>query len=214
MDRAAAERALRALRPLLARQGLALGTAAAGDPAAHPAGPGEERLAAGMLPVRRGDFLAGRRAARRALAAAGLPATAEILYEDGGRRPRPPAGCAASISHSGGLAVAVAAAGSRALGCDLELRGLPSEAARLVLSEDERPWAEGRLTAAFSAKEAAFKAYSALLPAADAPTSLLGIAARPVPGGFRTRPGRLPGPELEVRVRPAGPGVFSWTVSG
>ncbi|GAA0449100.1 hypothetical protein GCM10009544_09910 [Streptomyces stramineus] len=172
-----------------------------------------------MLPGRRRDFLAGRGAARRALAAAGLPA-GEILRE--GRRPVLPAGSVGSISHSAGLAVALAAPAHRfrALGCDLELRGLPTAAAHVVLTPDEQTWAIGaptpaeaehRLLAAFSAKEAAFKAFGTLLPGSV--TNLLGIAAHPVPGGFRARPRALPDRVLEVRVHPVGPGVFSWTAA-
>nr|AWX24487.1 phosphopantetheinyl transferase [Streptomyces conglobatus] len=138
----------------------------------------------------------------------------------------PPAGTTVSISHSGGLAVALAAPASRcrALGCDLELRGLPLAAAHLVLDPGEESWvraaggaaaAEARLFALFSAKEAAFKAYGALLPAGRAPTTLLGISATPVPGGFlaRHRRGRREGPGqvLRIGVLPAGPGVFAWT---
>nr|BBD17765.1 4'-phosphopantetheinyl transferase [Streptomyces orinoci] len=202
--------ALDALRPLLAEQGIALAHATTGE----PAGPGERRLAQAMLPFRRREFLAGRRALRQALAAAGCPA-GEILYATG-RRPRLPAGAAGSLTHSGGLAVALAAGTRRfrALGCDLELRGLPLAAAHLVLGEDERAWAEGSasvLHAAFSAKEAAFKAFGALLPAGRAPTTLLGLAARPVQHGFLVWPRGLPGSAVPVRVHRAGDhGVFSW----
>ncbi|MFI1499923.1 4'-phosphopantetheinyl transferase superfamily protein [Streptomyces platensis] len=219
-DRARAGRQLLALGPLLAASGLALGTALAKESAARPAGPGEARLAAAMPPVRRRDFLAGRCAARRALGAAGLP-VGEIPRD--GRRPVLPDGHPGSISHSGGLAVAVVAARQRcrALGCDLELRGLPPEAARLVLRADERrrvmdgaaspEGAAYRVLAAFSAKEAAFKACAALLPASDAPACLLDLTVRRVPGGFLARPAGVPGcPPLEVRVHPVGPGVFSW----
>ena len=216
-----AGRALRPLGPLLARHGLWLGLAVVGDPVAVAAGPGELRLAQGMSVTRRRDFLAGRCAARRALAAAGLPG-GEILRH--GRRPLLPPGSTGSISHSGGLAVALVAdrARYRALGCDLELRGLPLDAAHLVLGADERLWTAGapdraaceqRLLAAFSAKEAALKAFTALLPNADAPTTLLAVTTRPAPWGFRARPvhPRAAAAEAAVRVRRAGPGVFSWT---
>lgn len=223
-DRARAGQHLLALGPVLAASGLTLGTALAGESAARPAGPGEARLAATMPPMRRRDFLAGRYAARRALAAAGLPA-GEILRD--GRRPTLPDGHAGSISHSGGLAVAVVAARHRcrAVGCDLELRGLPPEAERLVLKSGERRRVmEGaahpqdaayRVLAVFSAKEAAFKAFAALLPAPDTPASLLDITVRPTPDGFLARPGGSSGrPPLEVRVHPVGPGVFSWATVG
>ncbi|KUJ41368.1 hypothetical protein ACZ90_68230 [Streptomyces albus subsp. albus] len=208
-----------ALLPWLREHGLALGLARAGERSARPGGPAERGLAAAMPPPRRRDFLAGRCAARRALAAAALP-VAQIPCA--GRRPRLPAGCVGSISHSGGLAVALAAPGRRfgALGCDLELRGLPSAAAHLVLNAAEQAWmrgaasparAEHRLLAAFSAKEAAYKAYCALLPEGEAPALLRDIATVPVPGGFTARPKGRPGPPLRVRVDRVGPGVFSWT---
>ncbi|WP_461030991.1 4'-phosphopantetheinyl transferase family protein, partial [Streptomyces sparsus] len=99
-------------------------------------------------------------------------------------------------------------------------RGLPSAGAHLVLTAAERRWVfraarpagrAYRLLVFFSAKEAAFKAFSALLPAGTAPTTLLGIAARPLPDGFRAWPRDRPDGHLDVAVRRAGPGVFSWT---
>ncbi|MEU5432259.1 4'-phosphopantetheinyl transferase superfamily protein [Streptomyces sp. NPDC020719] len=218
--RASARRALLMLEPVLREQGLRLGLAYAQDASAYPAGPGEWELAAAMGPVRRRDFLAGRQAARRALAETGGPEE-EILRD--GRRPRFPVGRVGSISHSGGLAVALAAPAARfdAVGCDLELRELPLNTAHIVLGPDERTWPDGtpdasavrRLLAAFSAKEAAFKAFGALLPQSQAPATLLAIGTRPVPGGFLAWPKRLPGQVLDVQVRPAGPGVFSWAAA-
>ncbi|MFC0597659.1 4'-phosphopantetheinyl transferase superfamily protein [Streptomyces palmae] len=218
-DRAGAERALRALRRHLAARGLTLGLARAGEPSALPGGPVERRLAEGMVPGRRRDFLAGRCAARRALAGAALP-VAEIPYV--GRRPRLPAGSVGTISHSGGLAIALAASDRhfRALGCDLELRGLPWAAAHLVLTAGEQEWARGAASPAraerlllevFSAKESAFKAYCALPAAGGAPTSLREITTAPAPNGYTARLRDRPGPPLRVRVERAGPGVFSWT---
>ncbi|GAA3151183.1 hypothetical protein GCM10010521_43530 [Streptomyces rameus] len=222
LDGAWVERLVLGLRPVVEEHGLALGVARAGDPDAVPAGPGEERLLRDMLPVRRREFTAGRCAARRALVRADLPA-GEILSE--GRRPGMPPGSVGSITHSADTAVAVVAPRRRyrALGIDLELHPLPGEAARLVLSADERAWlndtagdageAEWRLLTAFSAKEAAFKAFSSLLAPTQAPTMLRGVALRPVPDGFRARPRRLPGPVLHVTVRPVGPGVLTWTAA-
>ncbi|MFI0036377.1 enterobactin synthetase [Streptomyces mutabilis] len=162
-----------ALRPLLAAAGLGLGIATVREPGPRPAGPAEAAAAASMPARRRLEFLAGRRAARRALRAVGLDC-GEIPRS--GRRPVFPPGRAASISHSAGLAVAVARAADPdlPLGCDLELRPLPRAAARLVLREDEeellddreepfragaRPTGSGwTVTELFSAKEAAWKA--------------------------------------------------------
>ncbi|MGW1077688.1 hypothetical protein [Streptomyces sp. NPDC002537] len=205
-DRAGVERALLALRPVLAVSGIALGLAGDGG---RPFGPGERELASAMPAPRRRDFLAGRLAARRALALAGLP-VGEILAD--GRRPVFPEGSVGSISHSGGLAVALAAPAARfrALGCDLELRGLPVAAAHLVLSEDERGWMAGsgrRLLFAFSAKETAFKVLGD-----DAPSYLLGIGLRPGRGGFRAWPRHLAERALDVRVRDVSGAAFTWAL--
>ncbi|MEU8520062.1 4'-phosphopantetheinyl transferase superfamily protein [Streptomyces sp. NBC_01216] len=211
--------ALSKLRPLLGPRGLTLGTAVAGESEAEPAGPFEDAQARAMPAPRRGDFLAGRCAARRALTEADLPA-GEILRA--GRKPVFPAGSVGSISHDGGLAVALAARAERyaALGCDLELRGLPLAAAHLVLTPEERAWtvsapdearAWWRLLQAFCAKEAAYKAFSVLLPEGQAPRTLLGIAVRPIAGGFHAWPGSRPGRLLAVEVRAVAHGAFAWT---
>ncbi|MET9114420.1 enterobactin synthetase [Streptomyces longwoodensis] len=161
---AAALAALERLRPRLAAAGLGLGLADVGEPVLAPAGPAEASAAAAMPPRRRREFLAGREAARRALRAVGVDC-GEIPRE--GRLPVFAPGRAASLSHSAGIAVAVARApgGHAPLGCDLELRPLPGDAARLVLGPDEEPllgtaagagtWS---LTGLFSAKETAWKA--------------------------------------------------------
>ncbi|MFB7615770.1 4'-phosphopantetheinyl transferase superfamily protein, partial [Kitasatospora sp. NPDC056181] len=172
---------------------------------APPAGPAPPPPAAGMPPTRRREFLAGRWAARRALRAAGGPG-GEIGRA--GRRPLAPAGWALSISHSAGLAVAVAAPLSRyaAVGCDLELRRLPAAAARLVLTGPERAWAgdagtpgaEHRLLALFSAKEAAFKLLCGLRPETFGALTVARLSADPPPAGARPR---------VFRLRPILPGV-------
>ncbi|MFK4150151.1 hypothetical protein [Streptomyces sp. NPDC004065] len=142
-------RALLALRPVVeatplgtasGEARLALGLAAVTEPGLRPAGPGEERLCAGLPPVRARDFLAGRGALRRALGRAGQPTAAEILYRTDGVRPAMPPGGVGSLSHSGGVAVALAAPATHctALGVDLERHPLPLSAARLVLHGDER----------------------------------------------------------------------------
>ncbi|MFE9623042.1 enterobactin synthetase [Streptomyces sp. NPDC006527] len=120
----------------MAAAGLGLGVAAVSEPCPEPAGPAEAAAAASMPTRRRLEFLAGRRAARRALRAVGLDC-GEIPRS--GRLPVFPPGREASISHSAGIAVAVARAPGQdlPLGCDLELRPLPRAAARLVLCEDE-----------------------------------------------------------------------------
>ncbi|MGF1426649.1 4'-phosphopantetheinyl transferase family protein [Kitasatospora sp. LaBMicrA B282] len=192
-----------------------------------PAGPGEARAAAGMSPTRRQEFLAGRQAARHALRAAGGP---DGDIGRAGRRPLAPPGWTLSITHSAGLAVALAAPLDRhpAVGCDLELRPLPVAAGRLVLTDPERAWvadaapagAERRLLALFSAKEAAFKLLCTLHPETFGPLTLSRITATRLPPTATTahpltlhlRP-RLPGadtPTVRVHVWATGGGVFSW----
>ncbi|MEU3859690.1 4'-phosphopantetheinyl transferase superfamily protein [Streptomyces sp. NPDC028722] len=213
---------LRPLRAEWAAAGLGLGAAVVSEPRAVPAGPAEEAAAAGMAPQRRLEFLAGRLAARRALRAVGLDC-GEIPRA--GRLPVFPPGRAASISHSAGVAVAVARAPGRdsPLGCDLELRPLPAEAARLVLREDEEELlhasapgaARWSVTSLFSAKEAAWKALHTgpeALPTGML-RSLRDLLARPCARGLRIEARRNPGPAVYVEVVAVGTGVFS-TVLG
>ncbi|MFI8193332.1 4'-phosphopantetheinyl transferase superfamily protein [Streptomyces sp. NPDC085946] len=209
-------------RPVWAAAGLGLGVALASDPEARPAGPAEEAAAAVMPPRRRREFLAGRLAARRALRAVGLDC-GEIPRA--GRLPVFPPGRAASITHSAGVAVAVARAPGRdtPLGCDLELRPLPARAARLVLREDEEellrtpgpgaaPWS---VTSLFSAKEAAWKALHTgprALPA-GALRTLRDLRAQPLAHGLRIGARADPALAVHVDVVAVGAGVFS-TVLG
>ncbi|MER6345129.1 4'-phosphopantetheinyl transferase superfamily protein [Streptomyces sp. NPDC001595] len=210
------------LRPALAAAGLGLGVALTSDPEALPAGPAEEAAASVMPPRRRREFLAGRLAARRALRAVGLDC-GEIPRA--GRLPAFPPGRAASLTHSAGVAAAVARAPGRdtPLGCDLELRPLPVRAARLVLREDEEellrapgsgavPWS---VTSLFSAKEAAWKALHTgprVLPT-DALSTLRDLRARPFADGLRIGTRADPALAVHVDVVAIGTGVFS-TVLG
>lgn len=211
-----------AFGPLLAADGLGLGVAAVSEPGQEPAGPAEAAAAAAMPPRRRLEFLAGRLAARRALRAVGLDC-GEIPRR--GRLPVFPPGRAASISHSAGIAVAVAAAPGRDLpvGCDLELRPLPREAARLVLCEDEESLlADTRLqpgagavrsvTALFSAKEAAWKALTVVTgEGRKGPEgSLRGLRVSPCGDGLRVCLRGGPAHAVRVRVVRVGAGVFSY----
>ncbi|MFD5080401.1 4'-phosphopantetheinyl transferase superfamily protein [Streptomyces sp. NPDC058371] len=231
---------LERLRATLAAVGLGLGIASQADPAARPAGPGEAAAAAGMIPRRAQEFLAGRLAARRALRAVGLEC-GDIPRS--GRLPVFPPGRSASITHNAGLAVAVARAPGRpgAPGCDLELRELPRGAARLVLREDEEErlhaagpaLARDRLLALFSAKEAAWKAlygtpahrvHGAGVSGAGVPGqpgTLRDLRAVATADGFRVRVRvgganaglDAPGTDgrgVEVHVRTVAGGVFSW----
>ncbi len=219
-----------ALGPLLAADGLGLGVAAVSEPGPEPAGPAEAAAAAAMPPRRRLEFLAGRRAARRALRAVGLDC-GEIPRS--GRLPVFPPGRTASISHSTGIAVAVAGAPGRdlPLGCDLELRPLPREAARLVLREDEEsllpdaglpPGADAgwSVTELFSAKESAWKALTVMTgEGREGPAdSLRGLRVSPRKDGedgedglrvcLRADPARA----VRVRVVRVGAGAFSYVI--
>jgi 4'-phosphopantetheinyl transferase EntD len=169
-----------------------------------------------MPPGRRTDFLTGRSALHRALRAAGLAADA-VLCD--GPRPLLPEGISASISHSGGVAVAVAGPSDRfrTLGVDLELTGLPLEAAHLVLRGPEARLLRGapdaaarRLLALFSAKEAAFKALSPVIG-----RELLGlrdISLSASADGYLAQAARHPGPRLQVSARHLPGGVLCWAV--
>ncbi|MCZ7417805.1 MULTISPECIES: 4'-phosphopantetheinyl transferase superfamily protein [unclassified Streptomyces] len=204
-----------------------LGLAGAAEPGLRPAGPAEDRLWAALPRARAAEFLAGRAAARRALNRAGWPGgdTIELPRAADGVRPRLPDGAVGSISHSGGVAVALAAPAEHcaALGVDLERRPMPPAAGRLVLRGEELrcltsehgdgtdPASEPRLRELFSAKESAFKALYGLIPPPLRPTTLLGIAIRPVPGGFHAWAHRAPEPVLHVHTRWAEDAVLTWT---
>jgi 4'-phosphopantetheinyl transferase EntD len=177
----------------------------------------EERCLARTMPQpHRSDFLIGRSALHRAVRAAGMTAGA-VLYE--GRRPRLPEGLSASISHSRGVAVAVAGPADRfpTLGVDLELAELPVRAAHLVLRGPERSLlgpprtAAQRLLALYSAKEAAFKALSPVL--GPDLRGLRDIRLTPDGAGFLAQAAGHSQPRVCVSVRhlPQG-GVLCWAL--
>ncbi|MFH9010870.1 enterobactin synthetase [Streptomyces sp. NPDC017943] len=209
-----------ALAALPVASGLGLGVATVSEPCLEPAGPAEAEVAASMPARRRLEFLAGRWAARRALRAVGLDC-GEIPRA--GRLPVFPPGAAASISHSAGIAVAVARGPGRdlPLGCDLELRPLPRGAARLVLREDEegllsrgcRPTGTAwSVTELFSAKEAAWKALDVRDSACGvgtAPGSLRDLRAELAGDELRVALRGVPARAVRVRVTHVGAGVFS-----
>ncbi|GAA3501430.1 hypothetical protein GCM10019016_085370 [Streptomyces prasinosporus] len=188
-------------------------------PAASVPGPapGTGGAAASMPHRRRQEFLAGRHAARRALRAVG-PDRGEVPRS--GRLPVFAPGRPASVSHSAGIAVAVARAPGRdtPLGCDLELRPLPRGAARLVLREDRGDRGDllydaggWSVTALFSAKEAAWKALRG--PGGPGPAgNLRDLRARPSGEGLRIE--RRARPAHAVRVAPVGWGVFGYYLVG
>ena len=130
--------------------------------------PRERAFIAHALETRQREFTAGRICARRALSRLGAPP--EPLLADADRMPLWPDGFVGTISHVHDFCgVAVARRSSVAgLGFDVEpALELPSDAWRVVLTEDERarlnalPQRERGVTArlVFSAKEAFYKCY-------------------------------------------------------
>ncbi len=121
----------------------------------------EPQAVAKAIPKRRAEFAAGRRAARAALAKAGLPAIA--IPQGPNRAPLWPDGTVGSISHDAGLAVASIAEVSRVtrLGIDLaEAKDFPEHLRSEILrtpAEQAQSGLEARLS--FSAKESVFKAF-------------------------------------------------------
>ncbi|MGA5131344.1 4'-phosphopantetheinyl transferase superfamily protein [Streptomyces olivoreticuli] len=207
-------RALTRLRPRT--PGLGFGTAYVHEGPPYAVRDAELRLTRTMTPRRRADFLIGRCALHRALRDAGLSADA-VLCD--GPRPRLPAGISASISHSNGIAVAVAGPTSlfRTLGVDLELNDVPREAAHLVLHASEAVLPEGddaavarHLLAAYAAKEAAFKALSPVLGAGLPGLRALRLA--PHADGYLAHAPAGPGLCLRVTVHHLSRGVLAWAV--
>lgn len=168
--------------------------------------PAELRMAAGMGPVRRADFAAGRTCARHALARLG--ATGPVLAGPDGA-PRWPAGTCGTISHKDGLAVALVGPADvvDALGVDAELaEPLPPPVWRTVLTPAELATmpAEGTdteltLRTAFSAKEAYYKWFRST--GRSEPVGFHDITVRRQGGTlcFRAEtPGRFPEPDGAV----------------
>lgn len=200
--------------PRIPGVGFAVASAHEGPPVAVA---DEERYLARTMPrPRRSDFLVGRSALHRAVRAAGLTA-GPVLCD--GPRPRLPEGLSASISHSRGVAVAVAGPADRfpALGIDLEFAQLPVRAAHLVLREPECPLlgpprsAAQRLLTLYSAKEAAFKALSPLV--GPALRGLRDLRLDPDGAGFLARATGCTEYRVRVSVRrlPHG-GVLCWAL--
>lgn len=131
--------------------------------------PEEEAAIGRAVPARREEFAAGRRAARRAMADLGLPASAIPMRAD--RAPDWPAQVAGSITHTGALAMAAVApvAALAAVGIDAEPdEPLPAGVEEIVLNPEERLWCAAMADPAraarliFVAKEAAYKCQYAL----------------------------------------------------
>jgi 4'-phosphopantetheinyl transferase EntD len=125
--------------------------------------PAEAAATQRMVPARRREFAAGRDAARRAMAALGLPPVAVPMGAD--RAPVWPEGVVGAISHGGGACLAVAARSGkvRALGLDLEPDAdLDPDLIETICTPTERAglpaFGAGRVARLiFSAKECAYK---------------------------------------------------------
>ncbi|MCC5986613.1 MAG: 4'-phosphopantetheinyl transferase superfamily protein [Pararhodobacter sp.] len=119
-----------------------------------------------MVPKRRAEFAAGRLALRRAQAALGVAPFA--VASSTNRAPFWPEGFCGSISHDGGVAIAVLGrrqGGLQSLGLDIEEdRALPAELHDSVLLESERAAIAGcengglKARTIFSIKECVYKA--------------------------------------------------------
>ena len=198
-----------------ARLGLAFAVAEAGEADTVRLLPGEASLCDGMPPARLAEWLGGRLAARRALAMLGRPDEA-VLADRG--RPVFPAGIRGSISHSAGVAVALAGPAAFALGVgvDVERRRLALRAVDRVASDAERAWVfaapaevsrRERLTFLCSVKESAFKALAAA-GAAPAVWSMIDV----VPTGRATFAATWDGRVLEAIRMALGPFILTWAL--
>ena len=141
-----------ALRGILPA-GMALGVA---DPVPPPLWPGE---AIAAVPKRLAEFTAGRAAARRALAGAGLPMAAIPMGKD--RAPIWPTEAMGSISHCAGACMAVAGRRGDFAGIGLDLEPEVPLARDLwpsILRPEEMAVNGLQALQIFVAKEAAYKA--------------------------------------------------------
>lgn len=130
----------------------------------------EEALIEGSIPKRRREFIAGRTAAKLALAAAGCPMPS-ISRLSGERAPVWPEGYTGSITHSDTLCYAIAATLDQyaAVGIDVERCGRISQRMwRLIYNQQEQQWIRNAenpellSTLIFSCKEAVYKAVHTL----------------------------------------------------
>ncbi len=199
-------------------RGTVIGFVRDDEGASHALHEAERRLMTALPAARRDDFRLGRAASARCLTRLGTPGP--VLAD--GRLPRFPDGVTGSISHRDGTAVCLAAASPRirAVGVDLELAdALPLAAARLVCTERERDWLEGRpddaahqLTALFSLKESLYKALCVLgvsvrgVKEVECPVGRLG--GLPATGCFTVR-----GVRFEAGGVRSSRSVLTWAVA-
>ncbi|WP_127481000.1 4'-phosphopantetheinyl transferase family protein [Nocardioides pantholopis] len=122
----------------------------------------EAPLVAGAPPARRAQFAVGRRMAREALAACGVPVAGLGADELGA--PRWPTGLVGSISHVPDLAAAAVSTDLRGVGVDVAHRSpLGREQVVILLDDEERRTVESVAgafggVAGFAVKEATYKA--------------------------------------------------------
>jgi|SRR5882672_1838773 len=128
--------------------------------------PSERRFVSNAVPKRIGEFAAGRRCARQAIARLGLPPVDLLVNTD--RTVRWPSGLIGSITHTAGYC-AVAVASSRdyvGIGLDVEqIVAAPFEVVPQICTEPEQAWLDtlpaavrARLaTLIFTAKECFYK---------------------------------------------------------
>ncbi|WP_108813438.1 4'-phosphopantetheinyl transferase family protein [Loktanella sp. Alg231-35] len=137
------------------------------DPRDSPSGLWPEEAAAlpRAIPKRRAEYAAGRRAARQAMGALGLPAAAILNAND--RAPIWPAGLTGSIAHCDDCCIAAVTLTSahRALGIDLEpAKPLDADLIPTICCQTEQDWVAGQADPGlaamtiFCAKEAIYKA--------------------------------------------------------
>ena len=178
--------------------------------------PEEEQHVAAAVERRRGEFSAGRRAARGALARAGGPQVALGVGRFG--EPLWPEGFAGSISHDGRFAVALAyrwpQAGTRVAVDLIDRREFEDFLEILPSIRHERdplsPPGDGRAVARlFAAKEAAIKLLS---PVAGAFVEFRDLRAAPSPEGFRVLSGLSADP-IEVRMTDPGGMILALATS-
>ncbi len=122
----------------------------------------ENPAMARAIPKRRYEFAAGRRAARTAMAALGLPHAAVPSGPD--RAPGWPAGLTGSIAHCDAVCIAAVSQNHRSIGIDIEpAEDLPADLITIICTDAEQAWlpqtGRGRVAKQiFSAKEAVYKA--------------------------------------------------------
>ncbi|MFE9403412.1 4'-phosphopantetheinyl transferase [Streptomyces sp. NPDC006530] len=183
--------------------------AARADDAAGPLFAGERALCAGVGPRRQGEFTTGRWCAHRALARLGVP---PVEVGRGARgEPLWPPGVLGSITHCAGFRAAAVCRAHDALGLGIDVERdapLPARVRARLIHEQEavrvrlEPAGERLL---FSAKEAVYKACSALGGDSCAPP-LAHIRIEVAPGGHGPGASGRFTARVPAATGPGGPG--------